>query len=483
MSENRNRKRLLLFLIGISLFSYFFSKRLNNHNLESIKAGEYILTEEIREETLAPLEEEQEVENIFIETDDELNFVNIVYPDVVLYEQDILGRTSEDCRDPEYRYSTERICELDPEQWEFDIEDWEERLEAGTMVTRDSYIELTEIEVPPLISGTREMDTSVRQIESKSHSYDGLDHWTLKPDGEQINREVVEGNAYPGDTQTKNVIEHGEAAKTRPFSIEYSASVSGGAEGAGTNEFTIHEYQKNTCGEPCRNYHNPTPEKSLNTSYVQTRSGNYPGFYDEVKEESEDTGGASWIEGCQENTRFVDMNITGSKPVACTSFLGKIVVTIKKWISDLIDAERCSTYEYTITTADGEQEVVTDERCVNTATLVVIMESPWGVEKKCEMGEEDPCIIEHNELRNGGFATPGNNVKENFYLLTDCKAFIAGVIGEVDLKCAWDVNHIAEELEFQSDDNIAGEVYPEKIDYVRFQAAEAARRTDPVYEM
>jgi hypothetical protein len=482
MTNGKNSRRTIFLLVGLSLFGYFVSVKFTNQEIRVLKAEENLITEQIKEESLLPLEEKQKTENFFFEADDYYNFVNIVSPEMVIYEKDILGETSETCRDPEYRYDTDRICEIDPGQWEFDIEDWNERLEAGNMVTRDSYIELTEIEVPPLISGTRQMDTSVRQIESKLSAYDNVDHWTLRPDGEQINKEVVQGNSYPGDTQTESIILHGEAAKTRPFSIEYSASVSGGAEGSGTNEFTIHEYQKNTCGEDCRNDHNPTPEKSLNTSYVQTRSENYPSYYEDVQEEEESSGG-SWIEGCQENTQFIDMDITGSKPVACTSFIGKIAITIKKWIADIFEAERCSTYEYTIPTEDGTEEVVTDEKCVNTATLVVIMESPWGVEKKCEVGEEEPCIIEHNELRNGGYATPGDNVKENFYLLTDCKAFVAGVIGEVDLKCAWDVNHIAEELEFQSDDNIAGEIYPEKIDYVKFQAKEAARRTDPVYEM
>jgi hypothetical protein len=317
-------------------------------------------------------------------------------------------------------------------------------------------MELVDIEVPPLINGSRPMDSSVRQIVSKPDIRDDKDHWMQRPDGEQINVEVVEGNSYPGDEQTGGIVSKAQSAIRKRFSIEYTIKASGGIQGGGKNEYVIHEYQKNTCGTYCRNDHNPTPEKSLNMSYVLARLNNYPAYYENV--------GAKNVgyreEGCVEPLTEYNMSIQGEKIIACTLDPEKVKVIVTGHIPD----------------EDGNAPK-------DTASIVVIMESPWGVEKICEEGEGGPCIVEYNEVRNNKNTIPGENEKENFYVLTSCRVHIEGVTPDPRVQCAWDVNHLGEEVEFQSNDNIPGEVYPDKDSYIRYQVKKAEERTDEVYEM
>jgi hypothetical protein len=476
MPNNQSNRKFILFLIFFASFAYFISTKVKSVEVDKINAKEYTFTESIQQ-TNEENGEQNTTENIFLEINEELNTIERFFPTLVLYESDILG--VQDCPDPFYEYTTERTCER-RKTFQFDIIDRNERLQPGTTLTIDSYIELVEIEVPPLISGSRPMDTSVRQIESAPDSYDGQDHWTQRPDGEQTNKQVVEGNAYPGDGQTKGIVARGEAAQQKRFSIEYSLSTGGALSGEGKNEYVIHQYQENTCGEDCRNEHNPTPEKSLLMSYVLARSKNYPVYY-ESEIAKQQIGQRP--EGCDEETIFYNMDIKGNKPIACTLVPDKIKITITKDIPDVYEAEACSTYEYTITTEDGEEEVVTDEVCEETGSVVLVMESPWGVEKICEQGEAGPCVIEYNEVRNGDTVIPGQNIKENFYVLTDCLIHIDQIKEDIPIKCAWDINHLAEELEFQSNDNLPGELYPDKDTYIQFQVDEAEIRTDPLFEM
>ena len=475
MSNCSNNKKYIFFLVLISGFGYLISNKVKNTEIDKINAKEFTFIENIQELNNGNIES-NESEDIFLEVNEELNTVERFFPTLVLYESDILG--VEDCPDPFYEYSTNRKCER-RKTFEFDIIDRNERLQPGTTLTIDSYIELVDIQVPPLISGSRPMDTSVRQIESAPDSYDGVDHWTQRPDGEQTNKEVVEGNGYPGDGQTQGIVSRGEAAQQKRFSIEYYISTGGALSGSGKNEYVIHQYQENTCAEKCRNEHNPTPEKSLLMSYVLARTKNYPTYYDNKAKE----GIGKRREGCYENNTFYNMDIRGNKPIACTLVPDKIKITITKDIPDVYEAEACSTYEYTITTPDGEEEVVTDEICEETGSVLLIMESPWGVEKICEQGEAGPCVIEYNEVRNGDTVIPGQNIKDNFYVLTDCMIHIDQITQDIPIKCAWDINHLAEELEFQSNDNLPGELYPDKDSYIQFQVDEAEIRTDPLFEM
>jgi len=151
----------------------------------------------------------------------------------------------------------------------------------------------------------------------------------------------------------------------------------------------------------------------------------------------------------------------------CTPSLKQVVMSFFKRITSLFEADKCSN--------QGESS----EACISTASIVIIMESPWGSKEDCADGA---CVTEFNELRNGGFSIPSSDASSRIYVLTDCYANIEGQ-SNVLLSCAWDMDYITQELEFQSHDNIPQEVFPDRMDYINFHVWESERRTDGVYEM
>lgn len=473
MSTKRYRKKSVLFLIAIILFAYFVSKKFDKVEINNIESNSYLLSEEVQEVS----DEGNTTERLFFTTDEDLNPVERVYPKLVLYEGDVLSAGS--CRTPNFIYDTNRICSVDIGEIESDLPDQNGLLSVGETIEVTSDVYLSEVEVPPLINGSRQMDSSVRQIYSAEYAKDDVDHWTLRPDGEMIERQVAMGNMYPNDDQTIGlVVKAEEYSKTVPFSVKYSIDAEGDSETSGSNEITIQEYQENNCGEKCRNYHNPTPEKFMIYSYLQTRRKNYPGHYEKTLANSGET---EPIEACDSNTEFITMDDIQSKITGCTSLVEKIVITLKKKIENLIDADRCSDATYT----DSNGNTITsDEECINTAELVVIMDSPWGDENECEVGEEGPCVTEYNNLRTGNYAIPGGDEDKKYYLLTNCTLFVPDIgINDIPAHCAWEINHVADELRFQSFDNLPGEDYPEESEYIDFQVEQAEIRTDSVIPM
>jgi hypothetical protein len=103
------------------------------------------------------------------------------------------------------------------------------------------------------------------------------------------------------------------------------------------------------------------------------------------------------------------------------------------------------------------------------------MESPWGTKTDC--AENDQCVNEFNRLREGTVKIPGEDTGGGVYVLTDCVARVEGV-GEQNLKCAWDIEYIAKEVEYQSYDNLPGEDYPDTMEYLNFHINEAENRTE-----
>jgi hypothetical protein len=274
-----------------------------------------------------------------------------------------------------------------------------------------------------------------------------------------INREIVEGNMYPGDTQTMEILDAAERAKNVPFGVTYNIQGGENAEGSGTTEFTVDEYYDNNCGADCRNDPNPTPEKFLSASEILTKSKNPPGYYDELSEEDIEEG----IEDCDDNTRFLELEVEGSASYGCTPTIGEVILNFKKKIENLFDANACS------------KQSEDNENCVNTANIVIIMESPWGSKSDC--AKSGQCVTEFNDLRTGDFKTPTDNESSKIYLLTDCEAYIEGA-GNQSLKCAWDIDYISKELEFQSYDNLPSEDYPDKMEYINFHIKESKNREE-----
>ena len=80
-------------------------------------------------------------------------------------------------------------------------------------------------------------------------------------------------------------------------------------------------------------------------------------------------------------------------------------------------------------------------------------------------------------MRNSNFKVAGNDEYGDVYVLTNCRVNIEGV-GPVDLKCAWDISYISEEVVFQSADNIPSEEYPDREDYINFHIRQSEIRTE-----
>ncbi|MCD4756539.1 hypothetical protein K8R20_02920 [bacterium] len=446
MSKKLYSRKPVLLLSFLILFGVFVINKTQRVTHIQADTQEYVLREKVE----ANEEDWQLEQALFFEIDENFKPIREVKPGMVLGEQDV-------CVTPFYSYSSEKVC---ARTFSFDADMGKEdrELSIGDMVDRKASISLTSIEVPPLLNGSPTMDSSVRQIFTEE---DGTEHWTLRPAGEMINKEVVAGNMYPGETQTQAIIDAGEASKTKSFGINYSIEGTANAKGSGTSEISISKYQVNDCGAACRNYSNPTPEKYLSGSYVLGQSQNYPGYYENIPEQEDDG-----IDDCDTNTTFINMDLD-TEMIGCTPSLKQIVISFFKEIMNIFDADRCSSISGA------------DENCINTASIVVIMESPWGSKADCIDGK---CVTEFNKLRNGSFSIPNADESQKIYVLTTCYANIGGY-GNKALSCAWDIDYITQELEFQSHDNMPQEVFPDRMDYMNFHVWESENRTDPVYKM
>jgi hypothetical protein len=471
MNESAHRKKTIFLFSMIILFTVFISIKLRGFASAKLEGGEYTVTSQVRQDTFEDVSIDESTDNsgaMFFEVDEELNPVKEVYPETVINESQVLGSGDTDCRSGEFVYSSEKICSREVGEIGEDLTGGER---DGRLISRSSEIELKEVDVPPLISGSFPMDSSVRQIYIDEEEKE--DHWTLRPAGEMINVEVVEGNLAPGDEQGRELLEFAKESRTQVFGMEYSLGVSGDAEvvqGQNENNFTVDEYHKNTCMGECRNYANPTPQTYLTNSNIIAHSINYPGYYRNL-EEKEDV---QIINDCSSNTTFLDMEIQGTKAVGCTPSVIEVIVKFFKELFTLEDEEACTPPE------EGEEADPEDD-CVSTASLVIIMESPWGAKQDCTDVVDGKCVTEYNDLRNGQFDTPSGGSSNKVYALTDCVVYVGWK--KEDVKCAWDVDYIAQELEFQSNDNIPGEPYPSKRDYLDFHVREAENRTDEVYKM
>ena len=444
MSEKLHRRKVILFLIAISLFGYFVAKKTGNVKITDISANEYVVEESIE----LTGNECNVVQDIFYEVDNDFKPVRQVYPAMVLSAD-----SSGECRTADLVYSSERICSAPSLSLD---KDWSGS-QSGEKIKADSKIWLTSIEVPPLLSGSPTMDSSVRQIHKDD---EGNYHWTLKPSGEMVNKEIVLGNTYPGDEKTKEIVEQGEMGKTQPYAVEYRVEAGGDAQGGGESEYTVDQYYENDCGSDCRNDPNPTPEKYSKASEVLAKSVQYPGYYENIENESEET----LIEECDSNARLLNMDIEGTSPVACTPTLKQVVISFANWLENVFTPDPCS------------DEAEDNGNCVSVADIIIIMESPWGTKQDCN--ETGLCVNEYNNLRTGAYKSPSDSKDSDIYVLTDCVARIEGIATSKTLKCAWDVNYIAKELQFQSVDNVPGEEYPDTMEYMDFHIYESENRDE-----
>ena len=449
MSEKAHRRKTILFFLAISLFGYIAFKETKDIRINETFADEYLVEEEIQASEDLPI-----AQPMYFEIDENLNPIKEIYPEMVLSATD----STTNCQAADLVYSSSTTCYQDSGTTQADMTS-SGTTDVGTVIKKDATIRLTNIEVPPIFSGSPTMDTNVKQIYKDDK---GNAHWTLKPAGEVINTKTAQSNTYAGDNDTNKYLQEAESATTVPYGITYNIEASGNATGGGDNELTISQYYGNNCEVGCDNAPNPTPEKSNAISEFLFRSDQYAGY-----EESDEVTNSE-IEACDKNTKFYNMNIEGTSPIACTPTLKDLVISFTKKITNIFDANACSS--------DDEN----NEECVSTADIVVIVESPWGSKKDCL--ENGTCLNAFNESRNSNFKYAGEDGYGDIYILTNCTANIDGA-PDIALKCAWDISYISDEIQFQSVDNIPDEEYPDREEYVRFHIQESENRTEQPLSM
>jgi len=468
MTESAHRKKIIFLFFTIILFSIFVSRKTKGLALAKLKREKYTVSTQVenKPDRMDSIEEPVNTPNaMFFEVDEELNPVKEVYPDMVVSENEVLGSADGSCERGDFVYSSKKVCSREVDDISMNLEGGER---DGDLISRNSKIELFSVEVPPLMSGSYPMHNSTKQIYIDEENK--KDYWSLPPAGEMITSEVVAGNLYPGDERGKELIQYAEESRTRKFGLTYSLEVTGDADVQGDNgsgEFTVQEYHDNLCGGDCRNYPNPTPQKYLTNSNVLAHTMNPPGYYESLEEVEEE----EIVNDCGEDTIFLDMEITGNKAVGCTPSVVDIVINFFKRLFTPKDEEACIPSE----------EGGTEGDCISTANLVIMMESPWGSKEDCTNVVDGKCVTEYNDLRNGQFDIPARGDSGKVYVLTDCDILVDGELEGV--KCAWDINYIADELEFQSRDNVPGELYPDKMEYLEFHVRESEVRSDEVYKM
>ncbi|MDD2270456.1 MAG: hypothetical protein PHG60_02670 [Candidatus Dojkabacteria bacterium] len=453
MSEKIHRKKIIVMFTALSLFAYLSAKKLGGISVENKEtvSNQY----SIEQKAVSPANERELVQDVFYEVDANLDPVKQIFPGTVLAASEGSGecRTTDDLV-----YSSKKICSI-PITLTEDFGRRSVQPSEGELISRDASIRLVSVVVPPLLSGSPTMDSSVKQIykDEENDKY----HWTLKPAGEMVSENVVAGTvSYPGDTKTKEILDKANENKTQPFALTYGVQAGENASGGGKTDFTVSEYHTNDCIEDCDNSPNPTPEKYLKTSTILAQSKNYPTYYEkQVSEETDDS-----IGDCEESdSQFLTMDLKGEASRGCTPSFKQVVLSFFKKIKNLFDAQSCTV---------GSE---VDEGCVSVSSIVIIMESPWGTKVDCR--DNGQCTNEFNELRDGDFRYPGEGKNGNVYVVTDCDAYIEGS-GTRTLKCAWDIDYIAKEVEFQASDNVPGEEYPDTMDYVGFHVKESGTRTD-----
>jgi hypothetical protein len=456
MSERLHRRKTILLLLVLIIFSVSTIKLTKNIENKPPSSREYLVAEDVKSDSDENYNLEQ---NMFFEIDEDFHPIKQVYPSMVLEEEDVLSTTSGACKTPTFSYSTSDICTSTPSQFEMTYDNnFTEQPEIGENIKRNAEVILTRIVQPTLSDGSRTVYSSDMQIRTLED--EEKDVWTFSSAGETITTRVFEGNLEPSsaDLGTREIVLKAESADSRTYGTKYE--ISSGESGV-NGEVVDQAKRINDCEECSKS--NPTPEKFNIFASFLAQTFNPPGYDPSSENQKED------IKDCSGSDSFVNYNTinVGTSSRNCTRPLGEKVITFVKKIIDMFDAEKCSS------TSDSEE-------CINTQDIVVKMSSNWGSELGCTDTE---CASYYSYLRNSKFKEPGNVSTGKLYIVTPCYANIEGVVKEVQLKCAWDYDYLVKELEFQSFDNLPGEIYPTKEDFIKFNISEDAARTDPEYDL
>lgn len=314
---------------------------------------------------------------------------------------------------------SESICEKKYEDGELNFGESNPKASkvTGTTVKLDAKVTLTEVYVPlELFSGVEVADSN-RLIKSETP--------TLKPAGEQID-DLTANSLLPPNEQIDTYKSWDEE---EPFATDYSVGFDKGKTQEG--DIGVENKLENKC-EYCNNKANPNPDGSNKASEF-LRGSNY--HYPNQQEQTEDS---QIIESCSSSDTFTDWE---DRYAACKLNIVEQIIeffrNIPGWGTIVENTKYCTKYP---------------DECIDTADIIVIMESPFGSDIGCKEGSA--CTNAYMQSRNGAASAPDADLGVKHYYLTPCKAFIEGASGEQEIKCAWDMSHLFKERKVNEFDDM-----------------------------
>lgn len=335
--------------------------------------------------------------------------------------------------------------------------DYKDGYRSGTSVSKNSTVELVEVNIPlELFSGSGVKDSN-RKITTKTPIY--------KPAGEQIDPKVANVKLPPGT----NIIEYKNPVKDRPFSTPYTTSMAEQVSEDG--EVIVDKKIINNC-EECNNPSNVNPDNSNKSSEFV-----YESLY-KVPGEKATANTSKAIESCTEDDQFVDWPSPASDRKACAVSPLAVAVKLVETFTEAIWSECKGVLRYD----ENGNPIPPSDNCIRPEDIVIKMTSAFGSDRECLDGV---CTNAYMNTRNKVALMPSESEKysDKVYYTTDCKVIIEGK--RYTVKCAWDMSHLFKERKFSEYDDLPEiEKTPAKEVYKDFLTNEATKRQyEPVVKI
>jgi len=425
----------ILLLAGMSLVSFVsvwvVSKIRTVFNQDMVQEKQAYVLNEPRDSTV-------ELETIDLSQPEKIEELEKEIAESGLSEEEVLGSEKYRCEADSMEIESESVCYRNTT----DNIDYNERKKEGTVVNRESTVELVKVTVPlDLYSGMVVADSN-RKITKETP--------TFKAAGEQVDETLADTLLPPG----QKISTHRPWVAEEPFLTSYSMGFGtsySDIKVSNEGEIGVNSKLPNDCdSEEYNNISNINPDKSNKiSSFIRDAIYRYPKEKDKVKEED-------LIEVCDDTDRFV------------------------KWTTDMVACTRSTVIAWFKTIGDALWNKCEEDEgnCIFAEDIVVIMASPFGSEEECN--EEGVCTNAYMKVRNDSATEPLNTDGNKFYYTTDCEAMIEGK--SVIIQCAWDMSHLYKERKVNEFDDLPNlEDTPSENEYNDFLLNDVkGKRTVPV---
>lgn len=357
--------------------------------------------------------------------------------------------SSKQCKEALVKYKTESMCERTGSK----KLDYKDGTRTGVLVSKDARVVLSEVTIPLiLLSGSEGVPDSNRQITDETPN-------VYKPAGEQFDERIANNQLPPGTSiQEKKPWTFKEAFST------FFSTMFGQKRDTPTDEgeLVVEEYIQNDC-EHCNNDSNVNPDKSNKIASFKLDTTRYPGEKEELKQDSSKVS-----ESCSNQDKFVDL--TSKNYTACKiSTIGRITALLKAQFTDKLWNNCHDTID------ENGQTVPATEECTNVENIVVKISSMFGSDEDCT---DDTCTNAYMNKRNASVMAPSDLENDGkTYFTTPCTAIIEGVVGEVNVKCAWDLDYLLKERDFNEYDDYVGNGTPSESAYIKFLMEDSEQRS------